>query len=291
MLAGCGGVGLGPGEESGSASVLVTRDFGRAEVGEFEVDGVGPSTTVIRALESGLPIETSFGGGFVEEIDGLGSTPGEPTLDWFYFVDGIEAEIGAADFTLAPGDRVWWDLREWGTSMYVGSVVGSYPAPLAGGYRDSEWPVRLTCRAGTETCGLVGRELADDGIEVASESDESGIEVVVGEWDRISGDHPELGMPPSESGVFARFGGREGGLELLDSGGAVVIEERRRAGLIASVGGSGEPPTWFLTGTDRAGVRAAASLLEPDRLAHSYAVAAVDGEAVRLPTEREAPDR
>ena len=289
LIAGCGGVGIGPGEESGSASVLVTRDFGRSEVREFEVDGVGPSTTVIRALESGASVETSYGGGFVEAIDGFRSGQGGPTLDWFYFVDGIEAEVGAADFTLAPGDRVWWDLRQWGSSMYVGSVIGSYPAPLAGGYRGTEWTVSLTCRTDATTCGLVSDEMADDGIEFGEGDGDDRVEVVVGEWNRISTEHPELSRPPSRSGVFARFAGPRGGLLLLDSAGEPVVEEDRGVGLIASVGGSGKPPTWFVTGTDRAGVRAAAALLEPDRLARSYSVAALDGEAVRLPTEREAP--
>ncbi len=290
LLVGCGEVGLGPGEESGEASVLVTRDFGRSEVGDFQVEGVGPSTTVIRSLESGLPVETAYGGGFVEAIDGFASRQGERPLDWFFFVNGIEAEIGAADFTLAPGDRVWWDLRDWGSSMYVGSVVGSYPAPLVGGYRDAEWPVSLVCRPSGPTCDLVRGELEDDGVEVApGRGGEEAIEVVVGEWSRIAGRLPELGGPPSRSGVFARLTGREGGLQLLDSAGAVVIEEGRRAGLVASVGGSGEPPTWVVTGTDPVGVRRATALLDPERLARSYAVAAVDGEAVRLPTERRAP--
>ncbi|MFM9077503.1 MAG: hypothetical protein ACKORM_04645, partial [Solirubrobacterales bacterium] len=68
--------------------------------------------------------------------------------------------------------------------------------------------------------------------------------------------------------------------------GRTVVTERGGAGLVASTGGTGEPPTWFVTGTDRAGVRNAARLLEPERLGRSYAVAAVDGEPVRLPTER-----
>ena len=75
-------------------------------------------------------------------------------------------------------------------------------------------------------------------------------------------------------------------LVLLDREGREVVEEGARAGLVASVGGAGDPPTWFITGTDREGVRKAARLLEPDGLGRSYAVAAVDGESVRLPVER-----
>ena len=284
-MTGCGGVGFGSGEEeSGSASLEVTRDFGRDEVGSFEVTGLGPSTTVLRALEAELPIETSYGGGFVEGIDGIESRGGDDPADWFFFVNGIEAEVGAADIELLPGDEVWWDYREWGEVMYVGSVVGSYPAPLAGGYRDEQWPVEVVCRADRETCDLVGRELEDDGIEVGGASTKETLEVVVGPWPAIRAEYDELGGPPSRSGVFATFGAD--GLGLLDPSGREVVEEVDRAGLVASVGGAGEPPTWLVTGTDRSGVREAAALLEPEGLGRSYAVAAVDGESVRLPVER-----
>ena len=265
----------------------MTRDFGRSEVASFEVDGVGPSTTVLRALESELPVETSYGGGFVDGIAGLDSRTGNRPTDWFFFVNGIESEVGGADFLLSPGERVWWDYREWGEVMYAGSVVGSYPAPLTGGYRGTEWPVRLVCESDRTTCGLVRSGLEDDGVVLGGSSGgRAAIEVVVGEFGRLGEEHRVLGDPPSRSGVFARFRDPEGTLELLDRSGRIVVTERGGAGLVASTGGTGEAPTWFVTGTDRTGVRNAARLLEPDRLAHSYAVAAVDGEAVRLPTER-----
>jgi hypothetical protein len=282
-VTGCG-VGFGPGESSGLASLLVTRDFGRSEVGRFEVDEVGPATTALRALEAELPVRTAYGGGFVDGIDGIDSRTGGDPADWFYFVNGIEAEVGAADLRVLPGDRIWWDYREWGEVMYVGSVVGSYPAPLAGGYRDEDWPVEVVCRADQETCDLVRGELEDDGIELDGKPGSGAIDVVVGTWQSIRDEYEQLGGPPSRSGVFATFAG--GGLRLLDPDGREVVEESDRAGLIASVGGTGKPPTWMVTGTDRRGVREAAALLEPERLARSYAVAAVDGESVRLPVER-----
>ena len=33
--------------------------------------------------------------------------------DWFFFVNGVEADVGAAEYELSPGDRVQWDHRDW----------------------------------------------------------------------------------------------------------------------------------------------------------------------------------
>ena len=39
--------------------------------------------------------------------------------DWFFFVNGVESEVGAAEYELSPGDRVQWDYRDWDTAMRV----------------------------------------------------------------------------------------------------------------------------------------------------------------------------
>ena len=281
--AGCGEVGFGAGQGSGDASIRVTTDYGRDLVGTSLVGEVGPSTTVLRGLEQGFEIETSYGGGFVDRIEGIGSAAGVRSEDWFYFANGIEAGVGAAEFTLEPGDRVWWDFRDWTDVMYVGSVVGSFPEPLRSGYRGREWPVRIVCDAPESLCRAAQSELRDDGVRPATRGRDTALEVVVGEWERIRGDHPELGRAPGSSGVFGRFTGSGGApsLELLDA--RKVPVRKVSGGLVASVSNGSAPPTWFVTGTGSAGLREAIELLEPETLARAYAVAAVDGEAVPLP--------
>ena len=56
---------------------------------------------------------TRYGGGFVQSIDGLTGGGAAGKRDWFFFVNGVEVEVGAADYTLSPGDRVQWDYRRW----------------------------------------------------------------------------------------------------------------------------------------------------------------------------------
>ena len=79
---------------------------------------------------------------------------------------------------------------------------------------------------------------------------------------------------PASSGVYARFGG--GGLQLLDPTGRVVRTLGAGAGLIAATADQSSAPTWLITGTDPAGVAAAARALTPARL-HDHFALAVQG--------------
>jgi hypothetical protein len=58
------------------------------------------------------------------------------------------------------------------------------------------------------------------------------------------------------------------------------------AGLVAATRRFDAPPTWLVTGTDAAGVRAAAELLDDDSLRNHYAVAVEGGEEAALPLRR-----
>ena len=58
-------------------------------------------------------MKTRYGGRFVQSIDGLAGSGAGGFADWFYFVNGIEAAVGAADYELSPGDVVQWDYRNW----------------------------------------------------------------------------------------------------------------------------------------------------------------------------------
>src|SRR4051794_23580182 len=98
-IAGCG---LGPGKKlPGGARLEVTRDFGQSRLYSTTVPTIRKDETVMRLLESKRKVKTSYGGKFVDSIDGLATRSAGGRSDWFYFVNGIEASVGAADRTLS----------------------------------------------------------------------------------------------------------------------------------------------------------------------------------------------
>src|SRR5437868_14158575 len=139
------GCGLGPGADVGDVGLTVTREFGAVPVLESSV-AAKESDTVMRVLEGEAEIETRYGGGFVHAIDGVaeGNRGGDP-YDWFFYVDGVESEIGAAEVELKGGERIWWDYRNWAATNHVPAVVGSWPAPYADGIAGKRYPVAVEC--------------------------------------------------------------------------------------------------------------------------------------------------
>ena len=73
-LAGCG---LGAGDErGGGAELRVTRDFGQELLASAERERVSEGDTVMRLLQSEADVDTEYGGGFVQSIDGLSGEGG-----------------------------------------------------------------------------------------------------------------------------------------------------------------------------------------------------------------------
>ena len=135
-VAAIGGCGFGPGESSpGEAELRVTREFGTIPMVDATLEDPTESDNVVRFLDDNADIETSFGGNFVDSIDGYaGSTSGGGDEDWFFFVNGYYSDIGAGETAVLPGDRIWWDYRYWSAAYRVPAVVGSWPEPFLHGY-------------------------------------------------------------------------------------------------------------------------------------------------------------
>jgi len=291
ILTGCG-VGFGAGDESGSAGLTVTRDYGSQVLVDEAVGGLGQSSTAMRLLDGAAEIETRYGGGFVQSIDGISGSGGARSFDWFYFVNGIAADRGAAEFVIAPGDRMWWDHRDWTDAMNVNAVVGSYPEPMKSGYEDREWPVVVQCREQQgPACDLVSDQLAADGVEISTgEPGPESMRVMVGAWPALRSDPvaSRLDSAPAVSGVFARFGreGGEGGsvtLTGLDQRGGAAAGFGPATGLLAALRTGEDPPVWVITGTDPDGVSLAAAALGEANLRHRYAAVVFDGKVASLP--------
>ena len=124
-------VGCGTGGGHGRATVWVTRDEGRMVLLSEKVPA---GTTALQALQRVAKVELRYGGRFVQGVNGLAGSIGK-RRDWFYFINGIEASRGAAEYRLHDGDVEWWDYRDWGrTGQSVPVAVGAFPEPFVHGY-------------------------------------------------------------------------------------------------------------------------------------------------------------
>lgn len=293
-MAGCG-VGAGSSSDD-PVTLTVTRDFGRAVVVPASSARTPSSETVMRMLQRRVPgITTRYGGGFVQSIGGLaGGTQGGKQVDWFYFVNGSEAKKGAAATKVRGGDAIWWDRRVWDAAESVPAVVGSFPEPfLHGPGTAKRLPVRIECtEPKSAACSAVEDRLVGLGIPAARGSLRSSftadtLRVLVGPWIAVSEDDAvrRIEDGPGASGVYAqpRDGGR--GLTLLDPAGHGVRTLGPGAGLVAATAVRDQPPVWVISGTDAAGVEAAARAFRREDLRGRFAVAVDGGTVVPLPVQ------
>jgi hypothetical protein len=288
------GLRTGSGDVGGPVALTVTREFGAQEVADQDNAHAKSDDTVMRLLERDFDVRTRYGGGFVQEINGLagGREDGRP-VDWFYYVNGIESSVGAAQRKVAAGDHIWWDRHVWQAAQRIPAVVGSFPEPFLAGEGGRRIPVRLVCQAGVaRTCDEVQQRLTDGGVTgVARSTVEQGpgqevLRVIVGRWADVRRDPVArtLERGPGASGVFARVDPSGRRITLLDELGNPVRTLGPGAGLVAATAQEGQQPTWLVTGTDDVGVDAAAAALQEDRLKDHFALAVAAGHDIPLPT-------
>ena len=291
LAAGCG---FGEGEEqSGGAQVRVTRDFGRTLVGAAREPTIREDQTVMRLLRSRFDVETRYGGRFVQTIDGLEGRGSGGTVDWFYFVNGVEADVGAAEYELSPGDRVQWDYRRWDAAMRVPAIVGAFPEPFLNGLQGKRRPVRVECEE-DEAVGLrrgQGAPEAGGGVHLGvvargarhRDRDPSGGGPLAGGADRArraaarggAGDERRVRpLPRTVRSSCSTRPARCGAASRRETAWALVVALQPRD----------EELLWLVTALDEEGLEAGVRALDERTLRDAYAVAAAGGGRVeKLP--------
>ena len=246
----------------------------------------------MRMLQRDFDVDTRYGGGFVQAINGVagGREDGRP-VDWFYYVNGVLADRGAAAHDLAPGDHIWWDHHDWGATQDIRAVVGAFPEPFRSGIDGKRLPVRLDCAEdAADVCDEVADRLSEVGVKAGRSTatgfgGEGVLRVKVGRWAEVRDDSAvrRLEQGPRASGVFARPNAAGDRIALLDARGEVERTLGAGGGLVAATRTGGEAPTWIVTGTDAVGVAAAAAQLQESALDQHFAIAVEDGRPTPLP--------
>jgi hypothetical protein len=294
-LAPAAGCGLGEGEEraGGGATLRVTRDFGHRELGEVRLDSVREGQTVMRMLRSEFDVTTRFGGRFVQSIDGVAGGGAGAQVDWIFWVNGLEADKGAAEWEVLPGDHIQWDHRDWSAAMRIPAIVGAYPEPFASGVGGKRRPVRVECEdAEAPVCAAARAKLKQEGVATSGASlgapgTEEVTRLVVARWPRARGVRGASGLEdgPEATGVFARFRGDT--IELLDERGRTARTVRRGdgVGIVLALQPRAEELVWIVTGLDEEGLDAGVRALEERSLRDAFAVAATGNRVEKLPLE------
>ena len=229
----------------------------------------------MRMLERSFQVQTRYGGGFVESIDGHTGRLGAARL-----VLLRQRHPGASGCGRPPPS-----IRATGSggtsttgraTDSVPAVVGSFPEPFVEASAGKRLPDDARMRAPTWRRRASRSSAALDAVRVPVASQLLGtgsghdtLGVLVGTWNDINGDarrQPDRARTRGQRRVRAlrRAGGRS--LELLDPAGDVARTLGGGAGLIAATAQGTTTPTWLVTGTDAAGVAAAAAALTPARL-------------------------
>ena len=186
-------------------------------------------------------------------------------LDWFFYVNGVESPVGAADYArCSGGERVWWDYRDWTAAMRVPAVVGSWPQPFARRLRgQSATRSRSSAGAGAAPARWRGAGAAERRRRARAarpRRTRSGSWSAPGRGCARDPAAAQIEDGPQASGVFADFEPARRRLSCscgLDRGRA----SRRAsfgagAGLVAATRRYDAPPVWVVTG-DRRGRRCA----------------------------------
>ena len=280
VLAGCGEA---VGTDKGSVSVAVTRDFGAKAVVSSPPVSINGTTKLSEVLDR--VADTRAGTRSITSIDGVDGA-------WRLWINGVRV-ADAQKAKVRPGDRVWLDLPGAGVTASVPAVTGAFPEPFEHGIDGKRLPVRVECTdPRSAACDAVVKRLSDLGVVAARGGINAGVNdltlrVLVGPWSELRATNDDavgrVDRGPAQSGVFARFGAGGRTLDVLDGRGRSAEQLGGDTGLVAATKVADRDPVWFVTGTDEAGVEAAAGTLDEATLTTDYALAVHADRGVAVP--------
>lgn len=275
VLAGCGG----PRESSATTVDGIALDRGPV-VGERE-GGRSPGVRALsaRTAKPIAKLRDDLRASMFREKEDEGAT-------FTPYLNGLLPALGEAELAY-PGDRVGWVPRDVAdTGATPSAVVGLFPAPFTTRFTAKRrfYPVRIQCAdVRSAACDATEQSLLEEDVRVTTSnlSDQASrgvVRLVVGPWATIRGsfvqgrlgDALAIEQPGERNGygvsIDAKGTAIEQGAVFGEAAGAAA-PRGPGTGLIFALRDSLGLPVWIVTGTDEAGVTAAASSLTKAALA------------------------
>lgn len=271
--------------------LLITQGYGQNILLEQEIPYESHHNVMDALVLSGAQVETAYGGSFVQALEGLASQGGSKRQDWFFFVNGTFADVGALDYAPLPGDLIWWDYHGWQPGQSTNAVVGAYPAPFLQGYEGQVFPTRIVYAPAAQSqaeilTGALRGLGAKVNLEALSESwvpPRQGPVIVLGVWSdlRKNAHLVKLNEGVLRNGLFSQF--EDTTLQLWDDRGQVQKSLEEKGGLIGAVAQTGGDlsPLWLVAALDESDLERAVQLMaeNPAALTSCYSLA-LDGDLV-----------
>lgn len=258
-------------------NLVVTRDYGKKKMYAKNV-GLVKDEVGMEVLFRNLDIQTAYGGGFVNSINGLESNytfhtgKDRKKLDWFYWVNGILAPIGIGEYRPQAGDVIWWDYHDWSVSMFAPAVIGSYPQPFRNGFMGKNpGTVIMYTPNYKQSAENLKASLLSKGVKQVdvSEYDSSVLNkpkkyyMLIGPWNELSEGSKvinDINKKNKLIGTYVKF--EDGRVHGLDFKGNTISSYDTGGAIYAYAAGMGSTkPIWMVTGTNDEGVNMAVDTL------------------------------
>jgi len=176
---------------SGKATVILSEDFGHLKT--VESVKLPREETALEVTQRIFEVKTAYNGGFVNSIDGQvsGYTNQKRSVkkDWFYYINGTAAVVGAGDYFIDSGDVIQWDFHQWDNGQYSQVIIGAYPKNFTKGYEGQQLPIHLYSNIEKKFISKsLSKELALEKAHSISSFDESDMDnsqrhtIIIGSW-------------------------------------------------------------------------------------------------------------
>ncbi|MBF8982536.1 DUF4430 domain-containing protein [Lutibacter sp. B2] len=286
--------------ETGKVNVIISKDFGNKELSKKNVD-FSKDLSVMEVMEENFKVETAYGGGFINAIDGLKSgftgVKDKKKKDWFYYVNGILAQVGAEDYYLTPNDFIIWDYHDWDNNIYGSSIIGAYPMNFTNGQEGDLFKTEiLHTKEYEKESQEVSTFLKKKGLENIDVKNlkEEGLEniqtntIVIGTWEEISQiDYlKDFYKNGNKTGLFFRI---EKDIQALNSKGNITDEYEKGAVITSMVKEYGVSTSiWLVTGNDEKCIKKAVKLLyeTPEKIKGKFSIIVTENEMINIPTNK-----
>lgn len=281
--------------------LIVTKDFGHNKMVSKNV-GLVKDEVGMEVLFRNLDIQTAYGGGFVNSINGLESKytffsgADRQKEDWFYWVNGILAPVGVAEYRPSDGDVIWWDYHEWNTTMFIPAIIGSYPEPFKHGFwGKNPGTVVMYTNEFKDDAEKLKKSLIEKGVKsidvvpynASSIEKPEKYHILLGKWDDLLKDNKrlkEMNWRNKLEGIYVEF--KDGKLNALDNTGKVIKSYDKAGAVYATSAGMGcTVPVWLVTGTDSSNVRKALNVLleKPEKIKNYFGAVVSNDDIINVP--------